>query len=298
MRRGICTIARCDLLPYYRSGNPDEDGQVRLIDRKVDGIPIFLFESAPNNGQFNHAVYTRQGGTSPAPYNTLNLSVSVADDEQNVLRNRSRAYGALERTNETLVHAHLCHGADVAVVSHENYGEYVGPVDGLVTDEPGCGLTMNYADCAPILLLDPVQHAIGLGHAGWKGAIKDLPGALVRKMQQQFNSDPVDLIAAIGPAIGPCCYQVGEPVISAVYAAFDTPEKLLVHPEDKHAGTLDTSRPNLDLPEANRIRLTQAGVVNIEISGLCTACRTDLFFSYRAEKGRTGRFGTILILSQ
>lgn len=248
-------------------------------------------------GQFDHAIFTRQGGVSPVPYNTLNLSISVADDEKNVLHNRSLAYGTLDRTNDTLVHAHLCHGADVAVVNRENYGEYVGPVDGLVTDEPGCGLTMNYADCAPILLLDPRHNAIGLGHAGWKGAVKDLPGALVRSMQRAFASEPAELFAAIGPAIGPCCYQVGEPVISAVRAAFVAHDDLLVLPEDTDGDDFGASRPNFDLPEANRLQLKKAGVERIEVSDLCTACRTDLFFSHRAENGQTGRFGAIVILN-
>jgi len=268
-----------------------------LVEQRIGNIPIIRFEDNPANGQFDHAIFTRLGGISPAPFDTLNLSISVADDKRNVFHNRSLAYGTLHRTNETLVHAHLCHGSEVAIVSPENYGEYIGPVDGLVTNAPGCGLTMNYADCAPILLLDPRRNAIGLGHAGWKGAVKDLPGALVRTMQKAFASNPADLIAAIGPSIGPCCYQVGEPVISAVRAAFDSPEELLVFPNDPGDRDHDAGRPNFDLPEANRIQLKKAGVRRIEVSALCTACRTDLFFSHRAENGQTGRFGAVLILN-
>lgn len=260
-----------------------------------DNVPFFCFEELANGDRGQHAIFTRKGGTSPAPYNTLNLSLSVPDANNNVFANRSLAYATHGRSNSYLVHAHLIHGADVAVVSSRNYGEYVGPADGLITDEPGCGLTMNYADCAPIFLYDPVNQAIGLGHAGWQGAVKDLPGSMVKAMQRAFGTDPAKLLSGVGPCIGPCCYEVSEPVISAVARTFDGADSLLLPP-----GLLqhppNGSRRYFDLPEANRRRLVGAGVKHIEMADLCTACLTDLFFSHRAEKGRTGRFGALLML--
>ncbi|MGB3713890.1 MAG: peptidoglycan editing factor PgeF [Candidatus Promineifilaceae bacterium] len=262
--------------------------------QKQDGVPFLRFESFPNDGRIRHAIFTRQGGVSPAPYDSLNLSVSVNDDHANVFSNRAKAYSTHGRRNETLVHAHLKHGAVVAQVSHRNDGEYVGPADGIISNEPGCGLTMNYADCSPILLFDPEHQAIGLGHAGWKGAVVDLPGALMLAMQEAFGSQPSAIIAAIGPSIGPCCYQVGEPVLSAVRASFDEVESLLL--PDNDGDPHQYARRLFDLPEANRRRLTAAGVEHIEMAGLCTACRSDLFFSHRADDGRTGRFGALVIL--
>lgn len=244
-----------------------------------------------------HAIFTRQGGLSQAPYDSLNLSISVSDTTNNVMINRSRAYGTHDRSNDTLVHAHLTHGSDVAVVSQHDYGKYTGPVDGLITNEPGCGLTMNYADCAPILLCDPGKGVIGLGHAGWKGAVNDLPGALVRAMQNSYGSKPAELVAAIGPCIGPCCYEVGEPLISAVRSSFADANTLLKFPETGNMTGTAKNRPFFDLPEANRRQLAQAGVKRVELAGLCTACRTDLFYSHRAENGRTGRFGSLIILN-
>lgn len=257
-------------------------------DRK--GVPFFCFTSIPNNGQVRHAVYTRHGGISKPPFDSLNLSVSVPDVEEDVYANRATAYGAYDRRGGELVHAHLVHGDEVAVVGQADHGRYVGPADGLISNEPGCGLTMNYADCAPIFLYDPYRKAIGLGHAGWKGSIVDLPGAMVRAMNQAFGSLPAQMVAAIGPAIGPCCYEVGEPVISAVNEAFDDVDDLLLPVPDKE------DKRYFDLPLANKRRLIAAGVGQVEMPGLCTACRTDLFFSHRAERGRTGRFGAILIL--
>lgn len=160
------------------------------------------------------------GGVSSGPFASLNLSVSVADEPANVLANRARAYGVLGRTAAEVVGAHLVHGAEVVRVRVADHGTIPGRADGLITDEPGCGLTMNFADCAPILLYDPQQRAIGLGHAGWQGAVRDLPGALVRAMQAAFGSDPAGLWAGVGPCIGACCYEVGEPVVGAVREAF------------------------------------------------------------------------------
>lgn len=255
-----------------------------------DQIPFLRFDSIPGNGKVQHAVFTRRGGISRAPFDTLNLSMSVPDLEENVSANRARAYGSHGRTAHSLAQAHLTHGAEVAAVGRAHHGQYVGPVDALITDEPGCGLAMNFADCAAIFLYDPIKGAIGLGHAGWKGAIGDLPGSMVRAMVRAFGCRPAELLAAVGPAIGPCCYEVGEPVISAVTGAFPGAEHLLRRVDGKG------DKRFFDLPAANERRLEASGVRHIEQSGLCTACRTDLFFSHRAENGRTGRFGTIFIL--
>lgn len=259
-------------------------------------IPYFQFVRLSGYDQIRHAVFTRRGGVSLPPYDTLNLSVSVPDDQENVLANRSRAYSIHQRTNDTLVHAYLIHGSNIARVTQKDNARYVGPVDGLITNEPGCGLTMNFADCAPILLYDPVRQAIGLGHAGWQGVIKDLPGSLVRGMTDAFGSSPGDIIAGIGPCIDRCCYEVGRTVISAVENGFSDGQSLLIPPSKNGSPETAEEKKHFDLPEANRRRLEQAGVKKIESSGLCTACRTDLFFSHRAEKGQTGRFGALLIL--
>ena len=262
-----------------------------MLSKRDDGFPFFQFESLPNSGRLQQAVFTRQGGVSPAPFDSLNLSVSVPDEKARVYANRRLAYGLYGRDTDSVVHAHLVHGPDVSRVSHRDYGTWIPHTDGIITNEPGCALTMNYADCTPIFLYDPQKQAIGLGHAGWLGTVRDLPGALVRAMTEIFGSHPEELIAGIGPCIGPCCYEVGEPVISKVHGAFEDGGSLLI---DQANG----GGPHFDLPEANRRNLARAGVQLIEQSGLCTACHTDLFFSHRAEKGKTGRFGTILILGE
>ncbi len=255
---------------------------------EYDNLHYFRFDGLPENGTARHAVFSRRGGVSPAPFDSLNMSLSVPDERERVYANRRRVYGLFGRDSESVVHAHLVHGADVARVTQADNGTWVEHVDGLITDEPGTVLSMNFADCAPIFLYDPHRHVIGLGHAGWRGTVADLPGAMVRAMAEQFGSNPADLVAAVGPCIGPCCYEVGDEVITAVRGAFAVPNGLLW----QNGGP----RPHFDLPEANRRNLSAAGVRDIELSEHCTACRTDLFFSHRAEKGRTGRFGTVFAL--
>ncbi len=258
-------------------------------------LPILQFDNLLQSERIQHAVFTRQGGVSPAPFSSLNLSVSVPDDKAFVYANRRRAYSIFGRDTDSVVHAHLVHEAKVGRVNQDDNGTWIAHTDGIISNQPGCALTMNYADCTPIFLFDPIHDAIGLGHAGWKGTVRDLPGALVRAMTAEFGSDPASLLAGIGPAIGPCCYEVDEPVISQVRESFVDAESLLLDGQNG-APKANGDRLYFDLPEANRRNLQRAGVQQIEMSGLCTACRTDLFFSHRAEKGKTGRFGTIFII--
>ena len=265
-----------------------------------DNLHYFRFEGLPQNGVASHAVFSRRGGVSVAPFDSLNMSLSVPDERDRVYANRRRVYGLYGRDTDSVVHAHLVHGADVARVTQADNGTWVEHVDGLITNQPGCVLSMNFADCAPIFLYDPRRRAIGLGHAGWRGTMADLPGAMVRAMSAEFGSDPADLIAAVGPCIGLCCYEVGDEVIVATRQAFANAETLFRPSPDE--GTSGTDRPSgvggyhFDLPAANHRNLHRAGVRAIEMADYCTACRTDLFFSHRAEKGRTGRFGTVFAL--
>lgn len=235
---------------------------------------------------------TRLGGCSPEYENGLNLSSSVPDDPAAVAANRQRAYGLFDRSVETLVHAHLVHEAHVAVVAQADHGRVVPGCDALITRDPGCGMTMNYADCTPIVLYDPVQHAVGLGHAGWRGTLADVPGRMVAAMTASFGTNPADIIAGVAPCIGVDHYEVGQEVVEAVRRTYgEQAEGLLLRRPD-------WPRHHFDLTAANRLNLSRAGVTQIELSGTCTAERTDLFFSHRAEKGRTGRFGVVVILGR
>jgi YfiH family protein len=160
--------------------------------------------------------------------------------------------------------------------------------DGLVTATPRSALLLRFADCQPILLYDPVHHALGLIHAGWRGVAQGIARRAVEAMRDGFGSRPQELIVGLGPAIGPCCYIVGHNVAAAMgYALPDWDQALVLDGEDQW---------RLDLSAANAQQLAAEGVRQIEHSNLCTACNLDEFYSHRGENGQTGRFAVVAYL--
>jgi hypothetical protein len=157
----------------------------------------------------------------------------------------------------------------------------------LITAEPDIYLNLRFADCTSLLFFDPIRQAIGLTHAGWRGTMQNAAGATVRAMVDNLGCNAGNIIAVIGPAIGPCCYEVGPEVIAAAADTF-TDSASLFQPNGK------IQHAYFDMAEANRRQLAGAGVKHIIQSDLCTACRTDEFFSHRAENGQTGRFGVMM----
>jgi len=241
-----------------------------------------------------HAVTTRFGGTSQAPFASLNLGLHVGDDPQRVLANRALVLKALGFGPGQLVLAAQVHGSQVAQVGAADAGRgssdgatALPGADALITATPGLLLGVLVADCAPILLADPVSGAIGVAHAGWRGTAGDVAGNTVRAMVAAFGTRPDDLRALIGPSIGPADFEVGPEVAAAFRAALVGPDAAgIVRP-----GQGD--RATVDLPEANRLLLLRAGLDprRIQVDKASTAAQVDRFFSHRAEAGRTGRFG-------
>jgi hypothetical protein len=249
---------------------------------------VRAFEAYPG---LTHAIFTRQGGLSQPPFNTLNLSISVGDDPATVQTNFERACQAVAVPPQQTVSCPLIHSADVITITATNRQRVVGQADGLITTEPNTYLFMRFGDCTPLILFDPVRSAVGLAHAGWRGTMKDAAGATVRAMVKKLRCQPQDIVAVIGPTIGPCCYEVGPEVINAAHQALADPDGLFT----RRNGRAD--KAYFDLWEANRRQLLASGVKQVINSGLCTACRTEQFFSNRAEKGHTGRFGVVIGLT-
>jgi len=245
---------------------------------------IVAFEAYPH---LRHAIFTRQGGYSQGPFASLNLGLSVGDDPETVNKNYEQVCGALDISPDQTVSCHLIHSADVLTVHPANRRRVMGQADGLITATPGIYLSMRFGDCTPLIFFDPVRGAVGLTHAGWRGTMQNAAGATVGAMAQQFGCRASDIIAVIGPAIGPCCYEVGPEVVDAAAVLSDSGSLFV-----RRNGRAD--RVHFNMWEANRRQLAAAGVEQIIQSELCTACRTDQFFSHRAEQGRTGRFGVII----
>jgi YfiH family protein len=180
--------------------------------------------------------------------------------------------------------------SDVCVCADGRKGR-IGEGDALFTGQPGGLLAVRTADCLPLLFADERRKAVAAVHAGWRGAIQRIAARVIETMQARFSSRPEDLLVAVGPGIGACCYEVGPEVAAAIRSSHHQPD-LLLRPgrrPDSHF---------LDLWQANARQLADAGVRQIEIGGLCTACHRRLFFSHRADQGRTGRFGVLMILEE
>jgi YfiH family protein len=254
--------------------------------KTVGEIRYYQF-AAFEDSDLVHGVFARHGGVSAGPYASLNLSVSTGDAPENVRENRLRAFRALERTPDSIADLWLVHSNQV-VVADEPRGarESLGKADALISDRPSLTLCLRFADCVPILLYDPRRYVVGIVHAGWKGTLAKIAAATMRAMTERYGSRPSDVLAGIGPSIGPCHYEVGPEVVAGTRAAFGAEADALLTRTNGHC--------HLDLWAANAHALREVGVECIEQSEICTACRTDEFFSHRGEKGRTGRFGALI----
>lgn len=252
-----------------------------------NGLRYYSFEIFPKN--ITQAVFTRQGGVSPRPWASLNVGGSIGDDITHVRENRIRSFKALGRVPESIHDVWQVHSADVI------YADEPRPLDTpyqkadiLLTDNPHVTLFMRFADCTPILLYDPRNQVIGIVHSGWLGTVRRAARAAVQAMQERYGTNPADILAAIGPAIGPDHYEIGQDVIAKVNDAFGTDASSLLESHGKSV--------HFNLWKANQFLLARAGVEQIETAGICTACHTDDWFSHRGEKGKTGRFGALIAL--
>lgn len=257
--------------------------------RQDNGLVYYQFEALSACSGLIHGVFTRLGGDSQPPFATLNLGRGVGDAPAAVEENYRRIARALGVEPTSFVTGYQVHSDHVVVVTNDMAGQLLPATDALVTQASRVTLTLRFADCVPILLFDPTQRAIGVAHAGWKGTLSRIAGKAIRAMEAAFGSRPEDIIAGIGPSIGPCCYEIGPDVLEQVEAVFGDTDGLL---QDNPHG-----RVHLDLWAANRRVLAEEGVRVIELGNLCTSCHKDEFYSHRGEAGLTGRFGAFVALS-
>jgi YfiH family protein len=287
--------------------------------RQARGLKIL---ETPGLTQFDwlvHGFSTRPGGASElkanseggeASENILNLGFTDWDTRDRVLKNRQDFFFALKASKMRVVALRQIHSDVIQVANSVNSEPSGGALkgDALITNEPGLLLVVQTADCVPILLADKRRRAIAAIHAGWRGTLQRIAEKALGRMQMEFGTSPQDVIAGLGPGIGQCCFEVGPEVVAEFAAKFPEASEWFKGPFDSLArGENDpnwlpwlTMRPpghqlpepraHLDLIAANRAILVNAGIpaANISSSGFCTACRTDLFFSYRRER-ITGR---------
>lgn len=283
-----------------------------------------------------HGIFTRAGGYSQPPFHTLNVSLSSGQERyEDAVRNRFLALQSLDIAVYPCATLWMVHSARVLALDGQDWPDWSADwphrvyaldelgyptgtrlqwtfkprtqADALITRRRGVALAISTADCVPLIFYDPVSEAIGVAHAGWRGTARGMAAATVAAMSEQFGSRPADILAGVGPSIGPCCYEVSEEVRQLflgqrAFEEMPTPQALreLVASSAifETVQLPEKESLRLNLWETNRNQLLLAGLApeHIELPDICTSCATDRFFSHRAEEGRTGRFPAIVAL--
>lgn len=239
-----------------------------------------------------HCFTTRFGGVSSGHLSSLNIGIHRGDDWENVLKNYEILANALNFDVHKAILSHQTHTDTVLRVGKEHHGAglfapELPECDALITDEPGTALVIFTADCTPILLHDPITGAVGAAHAGWRGTAADIAGKTVAAMVEAFGSRPEDLRAAIGPNIGPCCFETDGDVPQAMLNTLGREAEHYIRQKD--------SKYFVDLKQINARLLARAGVKRMDISDACTACQHHRFWSHRITGGLRGSQGAIIV---
>ena len=258
---------------------------------KQEGLVYYKFDSFDDLA-LDHAIFSRIGGNSQGPYSSMNLGGTNGDNPKAVVANHEKLFQVFGRPYSSRFDVWQVHGKTILFSDAPRPPEKKHPpADGIFTDKPEVTLIMRFADCVPIFLVDPKRRVYGLAHAGWQGTVKRTAASLVDRFVCEYGSHPAELVACIGPSIGPDHYEIGPDVIKQVQATFGgSADNLLLTSNGDSPG----SKVEFDLWQANCLVLEQAGVKQVEVAGICTACNVDDWYSHRAEAGRTGRFGALI----
>ncbi len=271
-----------------------------MQEHRLDDMVVWKFDKLSRFGELLHFVSTRAGGISERSFSGLNTGFHVGDDNFRVLQNRRMLTEALGINLLNCTFANQCHSANVAIVNESCRGRGaleketgLPNTDALITNVPDICLGLQVADCVPILLFDPVRKVIASVHAGWKGTVRKIAGEAVYKMVYNYDTRPENIIACLGPSIGPCCYEVGADVLRDVVSSLG-PVKEIIRETGREGSFI------FDQWSANIRQLKDSGVKedNIELSGICTHCNSGVFYSYRKHNGVTGRFMAGIMLKR
>ncbi len=261
-------------------------------------LPLFHYPLLEQTGIVRHCFTTRCGGVSEGMFSTLNLSFSRGDVKEDVEENYRRIAEAMGTDCEHLVCSDQTHTTNIRVVTESDAGKGIirprdyTDVDGLITNVPGLTLVTFYADCVPLYFVDPVHHAIGLSHSGWRGTVARMGKCTLEAMYREYGTEASDVYCAVGPSICQDCYEVSEDVAVQFEDAFSgrVSEMLINKGNGKY---------QLDLWKANEIVLLEAGVKpeHLAVTDVCTCCNPELLFSHRASHGKRGNLGAFLSLT-
>jgi len=266
------------------------------LDRLLKKNDILYLQFSPllNLDIIRHVFTTRKGGFSSGRYSSLNLGSKTMDKPAVIDKNQKKIAELTGMNSKMWVCAEQVHSNKVYTVekNFKNLNGNIKGVDALITNLPEVVLAIFTADCNPIYIVDPLHRACGLVHAGWRGTLDRIGMKTLYKMRNKFRTNPRDCMVVIGPSIGSCCYEVDEFVLEPLKNKFLSQWTNFITKADR--------RYYLDLKKLNKYQFQKAGVLekNIYISRFCTCCREDLFFSYRASQGKTGRMAALLSIQQ
>ncbi|WP_202906878.1 peptidoglycan editing factor PgeF [Abyssisolibacter fermentans] len=264
-----------------------------FILREKNGLKYYTIESF-DKYNIKHMFTTRVGGCSKGAYSSLNMGIGIAEDINAVIKNNDRVLEIFNTDKNNLYISKQVHGDNIIAVDNLNNDDYTilreKGVDGLVTDAKNKLLCCYFADCVPLFFLDPSKMVVGVAHAGWRGTVNGIAGKMIDVMKEKYNSNASDILVGIGPSIGPCCFEVKEDV-------FDVFAKKIQNISEI-SKQITSDKWLIDLWKVNKILLKEKGVLdrNITISSICTFCNEDLLYSYRRDKGKTGRMAALIRL--
>lgn len=265
----------------------------------IEKTPYLKFQALERFDFIKHGFSTRLGGVSKGIYESMNLGFGRGDEDSNVRKNYELICDSIGIKADDLVFTDQVHKANIRVATKNDLGKgIVQPrdykeIDGQITNEPGVPLLTFAADCVPIYYVDPVKKAIGLTHSGWRGTALKIGRQTVIEMEKHFGCNPKDIVAVIGPCICKDCYEVSSDVAEAFSKEFSAKEMKTFLQEKKG------DKYQLDLWEANRLILIEAGLLNdnITVSSVCTMGNPKLLFSHRGSKGKRGSQAGFLSLT-
>lgn len=265
-----------------------------MFEQKKDGdILYYTIPAFEKTGLVKHCFTTTKGGVSEDEYESMNLRLNCTDDRENIMENYRRICKAIEINEKNLVCSNQVHDDKLYTVTKKDKGKGVyresdiTSADGLICSEPGIPLITFYADCVPVYFLDTENRVIALVHSGWKGTVKRIGQKTAEKMKREYGSRPEAILAAIGPHIGVCHFEVGEDVAQRFCDEFG--DSVLEKRKKYH----------VNMQQAVLNQLKEAGIpaVNITCADLCTYCEEDIMFSHRRTNGRRGSLAAIMELN-
>lgn len=249
-----------------------------------------------------HAFCTRRGGVSEGAFASLNMSLKEGDNDANIGKNWDIVAAAFGIPRRNFFQVHQVHGDRILIIDdaesqtfdhqHLNY-------DAVITNRPGLALCVKTADCVPVLMVDTEKRIVAAVHAGWRGSALNISGKVLRSLSERYGTRPQDVQAAIGPAIGACCYEVDATVFQAM-ESHPARNKIFAPRSGRGPGTgMEMAKWKLNLALANRYQLQEMGVPgeNIQDADLCTSCASEWFYSHRKEGGITGRLLNFIMIN-